>query len=94
PVAIQEHNSGIGWLYPEDKYNCYVVYCTVQEWEKILYQGPFQYVYLFHVDGYFSTGYCSLFEDEAYLVNGSLLEVVRHDNGTVTLRGIVLGKNT
>lgn len=91
PVPLQEHNSGIACLYPEKWYQGYNVYCSPEEWSDILYNGPFRYVYLYQADSYFHLGYRELFEDETYLTGGSLLEVIRHEDGTVTLRGLILG---
>lgn len=88
PAALPEQNSGIGCLYPEDMYGGYTVHCTPDEWSEILYNGPFRYVYLYQVDGYFVTGYRSLFEDEDDLVNDSLLEILRQADGSVLLRRI------
>lgn len=88
PAALPEQNSGIACLYPDELYGGYNVYCTPEEWSDILYNGPFGYVYLYQVDGYFVTGYRQLFENEDDLVNDRLLEIVRQENGSILLRPV------
>jgi hypothetical protein len=88
PAALPEQHSGIGCMLPEELYGGYNVRCSPQEWSDILYNGPFRYVYLYQVDGYFVTGYRSLFENEDALVNGSLLEILRQEDGSVLLRAV------
>uniref|UniRef100_S0DGI6 Glycosyltransferase RgtA/B/C/D-like domain-containing protein n=1 Tax=termite gut metagenome TaxID=433724 RepID=S0DGI6_9ZZZZ len=56
-----------------------------EEWGQMLYDG-FDYVYLHNIDGYFTTYYRELFEDVDDIVNDVMLGVVRHEDGTVTLR--------
>ncbi len=72
--------------YYEDMRGTSVV--TPRQWGEVLYQG-YDYVYLAYVDGYFTTHYKALFEDEDALVDDVMLEVLREADGTVRLRRVL-----
>lgn len=56
-----------------------------EEWGQILY-NDYDYVYLYSIDGYFTTYYRDLFEEEDDIVNDVMLRVIRYEDGTVSLR--------
>lgn len=73
-----------GYYYGENTAVGSEIY-SPEEWGQVLAEG-FDYVYLYNIDGYFATNYRSLFENADDIVNDTMLQVVRHADGGVSLR--------
>lgn len=88
PVRIYspEHTTSIAIAdYYDD--GVYTQIISAQEWGQLLYD-EYDYVYLYSIDGYFTTYYRDLFEDEDDIVNDTMVRVIRHSDGSMTLRNV------
>ncbi len=72
--------------YGEGEYLSGAIY-SPEEWGEVLAE-QYDYVYLHNIDGYFTTYYRPLFENEDDIINDAMLMVVRSEEGDVTLQRI------
>lgn len=78
PLYLDEHATSIGSPYGDG--DLWTQPCTAEEWGEVLGES-YQYVYLYNVDSQFAAQFLPLFDGDASIVNGNLLQVETTDAG-------------
>ena len=78
PLYLDEHATSIGSPYGDG--DLWTQPCTAEEWGEVLGES-YQYVYLYNVDSQFAAQFLPLFDGDASIANGNLLQVEVTDAG-------------
>lgn len=78
PLYLDGHATSIGTPYGDG--DLWTLECTAEEWAEAL-DKSYQYVYLYKVDSQFAAQFLPLFDGDASIVNGNLLQVETTDAG-------------
>ncbi len=86
PTVLPPHQTILMNDPPEDE--PWVKQCTWQQWQQLLAEDGYEYVYIYCPEDQFVREFLPIFEDESQVVVDRMFRVITDENGTLLLRNM------